>query len=103
MLHTLLAAKVTQPDPEPEYHLVWQWIEEHGWFAYPAFAMLVIGLIAAAMVSSARTEELTAERRGQIKMEMMGVFRRRISGVSAGDMSTEMKIDLMMAATLLAE
>lgn len=100
----LLAAKTRVPkEDEPQIHLIWEWIEDNAWVTYPAMALLVIGLIAAAMVSSARAQVMSAERRGQLKMQIMGVMRRKVSGVSADSIAADLKIDLMLAATLLSE
>ncbi len=55
------------------------------------------------MISSVRAEAVSAERRGQLKMEIMGVMRRRLSGISAEHVSKDLKVDIMTAAQLLAE
>src|SRR4051812_16651698 len=100
----LLAARVAPaPQSESEIHLIWDWIENHALLAYSAIALLVIGLIAGAMVSTARAQETSAEQRGHLKMEIMGIMRRRVSGVSADTIAADLRIDLMLAARLLAE
>jgi hypothetical protein len=99
-----LAAHLRQPEePDSGIHLIWEWIEDHAWFTYPAVAVLVIGLIAGAMVSNARAQEVSAEHRGHLKMQIMGVMRRRISGVSAEAVAADLQIDIMLAAQLLAD
>jgi uncharacterized protein (DUF2267 family) len=55
------------------------------------------------MVSNARAQEVSAEHRGQLKMQIMGIMRRRISGVSADTVAADLHIDLLLAAQLLAD
>ena len=99
----LLAAKARPVDDGFRIRHIWEWIENNAWFTYPGLALLVIGLIAAALVSSARQEEVSAERRGHLKMLIMGVMRRRVSGVTAETVAADLKIDLILAGKLLAE
>jgi hypothetical protein len=100
----LLAVKSAAPtEPESGLHVVWEWIEANAAFTYPGIALLVIGLIAAAMISSARADTMTAERRGQIKMQIMGVMRRRVSGVSAEAVAQDLQIDVLLASQLLSD
>jgi hypothetical protein len=91
------------PEEETKIHLLWEWIEDNAWVSYPVIALVVIGLIAGAMISTARQQVMSAERRGQLKMQIMGVMRRRVSGVSAEAIAADLKIDLMLAAKLLVE
>jgi hypothetical protein len=99
----LAAAHAGKQDPDGDSAAVWDWIENHGTIVYPAIVLLVIGLIAAAMVSNARQNEISAERRGQLKMQIMGVMRRRISGISGEHVASDLGIDLMLAVQLLSE
>lgn len=99
----LAAERAGNPDPEANASALWEWIENHGTVVYPAIVLLVIGLIASAMVSSARQNEISAERRGQLKMQIMGVMRRRISGISGEHVASDLGIDLMLAVQLLSE
>lgn len=87
----------------PEAAQLWQWIEEHGAIVYPAMALVIIGLIAGALFASWRADELEGERKGELKMKILQVMRRRISGVSAEQIAAELQIDILVAAKLLSE
>lgn len=87
----------------PEAAQLWTWIEEHGSIVYPAMALVIIGLIAGALFASWRADELEGERKGELKMKILQVMRRRISGVSAEQIAAELQIDVLVAAKLLGE
>jgi hypothetical protein len=97
----LLAAPRGPPDGGP--HQLWEWIEAHSSIVYPALAVLIIGLIVGALLASWKSDELNAESRGKLKMEILALIRRRVSGVSAETVAAAVQIDLMLAARLLAE
>lgn len=82
---------------------LWRWIESNGTIVYPALALVIIGLIAGALFASWRADELEGERRGELKMKILQVMRRRISGVSAEQIGAELQIDVLLAAKLLNE
>lgn len=98
--------KKTRAAPQrslPEAAQLWQWIEEHGAIVYPALALIIIGLIAGALFASWRADELEGERKGELKMKILQVMRRRISGVSAEQVAAELQIDVLVSARLLTE
>lgn len=102
----LADGKKTRAAPQkslPEAAQLWQWIEEHGAIVYPALALIIIGLIAGALFASWRADELEGERKGELKMKILQVMRRRISGVSAEQVAAELQIDVLVAAKLLTE
>lgn len=99
----LVLAAAHPDDVDRQAASLWEWIEAHGTVVYPIIALMVIGLIAGAMISSARANSVTSEQRGLLKMQIMGVMRRRISGVSAEQVSNDLRIDVLLAAKLLAE
>lgn len=84
-------------------HSIWEWIEDNGTWVYPLAALVVIGLMAWALLSGFRGDRLNAEQRGALKMRIVQLLRRRVSGVSADAVSAELQIDLLLAARLLAE
>ncbi len=88
-------------DPGPR--MLWEWIERHASFVYPAIAILIVGLIVGALLASWKADDVTAEKRGELKMRIMQIMRRRISGVAADTIAAELQIDLMLAARLLTE
>lgn len=87
----------------PDAAQLWQWIEEHGAIVYPALALIIIGLIAGALFASWRADEIEGERKGELKMKLLQIMRRRISGVSAEQIAAELQIDVLVAAKLLNE
>lgn len=95
----LLAA----PRGPPEAAKLWQWIEGNGAIVYPAVALVIIGLIAGALFASWRADEIQSERKGEIKMKILQVMRRRLSGVSAEQVAAELQVDVLVAAKLLGE
>ena len=46
---------------------------------------------------------MTAEQRAELKTRIMGVMRRRASGVSADLVAAELQVDLMVAERMLRE
>lgn len=91
------------PDADLGIHSLWEWIEANGSITYPAVAVVVIGLMVWALLAGFRTDRLNAEQRGALKMRIVQLMRRRVSGVSAEAVSAELQIDLLVAARLLAE
>lgn len=98
----LLAAPRTRGS-EPGPHQLWEWIEAHASFVYPALAILIIGLIVGALLATWKSDDLDAEARGKLKMKIVQLVRRRVSGISAEQVAAEMQIDIMRAARLLGE
>lgn len=84
-------------------HSLWEWIEDNGAIVYPAIALAIVGLIAGALLSSWRADELNAEQRGQLKMKILQIMRRRLSGVSPEMVAAELQLDVIIAARLLGE
>lgn len=82
---------------------LWKWMEANGTIVYPAIALIIIGLIAGALFASWRADELAGEQRGELKMRILQVMRRRISGVSAEQVAAELQIETILAAKLLDE
>lgn len=87
----------------PGIHSLWEWIEANGRFTYPAVAVVVIGLMVWALLAGFRTDRLNAEQRGALKMRIVQLMRRRVSGVSAEAVSAELQIEILVAARLLSE
>jgi hypothetical protein len=106
-LVTLLLAAgqkaVPERAPESSAHELWVWIESNSSVVYPAIAIVIVGLIVAALMASWKSDELNAEQRGQLKMKIMQIMRRRISGVNAQQVAAELQIDVSIAAKLLSE
>lgn len=90
-------------NPLPDAAQLWKWIEDNGSIVYPALALVIIGLIAGALFASWRADELEGERKGELKMKILQVMRRRISGVSVEQIAAELQIDVLVAAKLLSE
>lgn len=101
LLPSLAPAALLAADEGPR--VLWEWIERHATIVYPAIAILIVGLIVGALFASWKADDVSAERRGELKMRIMQVMRRRISGVSADTIAAELQIDLMLAARLLSE
>lgn len=99
----VLAAAAARRVREAGAHDLWEWIEANGAIVYPALALAIIGLIVAALLATWRSEEMSAEQRGRLKLEILQIVRRRISGVSAEAVAAELQVDLMLAARLLGE
>jgi ABC-type phosphate transport system auxiliary subunit len=100
--HIALAG-IPRGKPEPGIDSLWEWIERHAIFVVPIVVLLMILLIAGTMTAAWRAEEMTAEQRAALKAKIMGVMRRRASGVSAELVAAELQIDLMVADKMLRQ
>lgn len=99
----LLLAGAARARDEGGAHSLWVWIEDNGALVYPAVAVVIIGLIVATLLASFRSDDMNADQKGQLKMKIMQVMRRRISGVSAEAIAAELQVDLLVAGKLLTE
>ena len=98
----VLAAPKGRPAPDGPQQL-WEWIEAHSELVYPAVALCILGLIVGAALAFFRSNELGAEKAGQLKREIMLLLRRRVSGVGVDQVAAELQVDRMVAARLLTE
>jgi hypothetical protein len=98
----LLAVPRGRPPPDGPQQL-WEWIEAHSELVYPAVAICILGLIIGAALAFFRSEELGAEKAGQLKREIMLLLRRRVSGVGVDQVAAELQIDRLVAGRLLSE
>jgi hypothetical protein len=99
----LSAILLAGPKGDSTAHELWLWIEQNSAVVYPAIAIVIVGLIVGALMASWKSDEMNAEQRGQLKMKIMQIMRRRISGVSAQIVAAELQIDISVAAKLLNE
>jgi hypothetical protein len=97
------AAHAARPPQETGIQTLWEWIEEHGIIVYPVVLISMVILIGGALVASWHSQDISATQRGELKMKIMSIMRRRVSGVSAEVIAAELQIDLMLAAKLLAD
>jgi len=97
-----LAAKAASP-PEMGAHSLWEFVEENAAITYPFIILAVVGLIGGALVMSWRAQELSADKRGELKHEILKLLRKRVSGTSAESIAAEMQLDMHLVALLLNE
>lgn len=102
-LQTPVLTAAKQQADEAGIHSIWEWIEDHSLVAYPVLALAIIGLIGWALVSSWRSQALSAEQKIHLKGQIMAIMRRRVSGVSPEAVAAELQIDVLIAASLLSQ
>ena len=78
-------------------------IEENAKIIYPVVGIFAVLVILGGIVFALRTSEFDAERRGQIKGDIVRILRQYAAGLTAESVATHVKLDPFQAAKFLEE
>jgi hypothetical protein len=106
-----LGLKLENPGPEPSYRRpesatdvrYVEIIERNTHLIYPALAVLVVVLVAWAIISSLRSEDISGIKKAEMKREIIRELRREVYGMTVEMLSKNTGIDRLQLSKVLDE
>lgn len=89
------------PGDDVEIDLDISWIERYGFVLYPVLAIGTIGLIAVAIVSTLRSDEISGLAKVEYKRAIIAMLRREVGGLPVEKIAKELKQNASRTARLL--
>lgn len=80
-----------------------EWLESNTQVIYPALAILVISLIALAVISALRTEDMDALQKAELTREIVQQLRREIHGVTVNQLAKTLGVPRLKVGRLLED